>query len=157
VVLRTFSKVYGLAAMRVGWGVFPPEIAAQLRKILNPNNISAASQAAATAAMRDQAYMRKVRGETAARRDRFAAQMRGLGLGVPESHTNFALLRFASPKAASAAGQALRDEGILMRGIGGYGLADCLRATIGAEEDMQLARDILATWSNGWSNGETTT
>lgn len=153
VVLRTFSKAYGLAGMRVGWGVFPPEIAAQLRKILNPNNISAASQAAATAAMRDQAYMRKVRSETAARRDRFAAQMRGLGLGVPESHANFALLRFASPNAASAAGQALRDEGILMRAMGGYGLADCLRATIGAEEDMQLARDILATRSNG----ETTT
>jgi histidinol-phosphate/aromatic aminotransferase/cobyric acid decarboxylase-like protein len=133
--------------------VFPPEIAAQLRKIINPNNISAASQAAATAAMRDQAYMRKVRGETAARRDRFAAQMRDLGLGVLESHTNFALLRFASTEAASSAGRTLRAEGILMRAMGGYGLADCLRVTIGAEEDMQLAHDTLAAWSNG----ETTT
>jgi histidinol-phosphate/aromatic aminotransferase/cobyric acid decarboxylase-like protein len=139
--------------MRVGWGVFPPEIAAQLRKIIFPNNISAASQAAATAAMHDQAYMRKIRDETAKRRNHFAAQMRGLGLGVPESHTNFTLLRFASGEAASAAGQALRDEGILMRAMNGYGLADCLRATIGAEEDMQLAHDTLAAWSNG----ETTT
>jgi histidinol-phosphate aminotransferase len=149
VILRTFSKVYGLAGMRVGWGVFPTEIAGQLRKVLNPNNISAASQAAASAAIRDQAYMRRVRDETADRRDRFAAEMRGLGLSVPESHTNFVLLRFASTKAARAADKALRAEGIVMRPMGGYGLADCLRATIGTEADMQMARDILATWING--------
>jgi len=149
VILRTFSKVYGLAGMRIGWGVFPPKIAEQLRKILNPNNITTASQAAAAAAMRDQAHMRSVRDETADRRDRFAAEMRGLGLGVPESHSNFALLRFASAEAARAADQALRAEGILMRPMGGYGLADCLRATIGTEADMQIARDILATWING--------
>jgi histidinol-phosphate aminotransferase len=149
VILRTFSKVYGLAGMRVGWGVFPTEIAGQLRKVLNPNNISAASQAAASAAIRDQAYMRRVRDETADRRDRFAAEMRGLGLSVPESHTNFVLLRFASTEAARAADKALRAEGIVMRPMGGYGLADCLRATIGTEADMQMARDILATWING--------
>ena len=75
--------------------------------------------------------------------------MKTTGLGVPESRTNFALMRFASADAANAADQALRAEGIMMRAMGGYGLADCLRATIGREEDMQLAHDILATWSNG--------
>ena len=148
VILRTFSKVYGLAGMRVGWGVFPHEVAEQLRKILNPNNISATSQAAAAAAMRDQAHMRKVQEEIAERRDRFGARMRGLGLWVPDSHTNFALVRFASAKAANAADTVLRSEGIVMRMMGGYGLADCLRATIGGEEDMQRTGDILAAWTN---------
>jgi histidinol-phosphate aminotransferase len=147
-ILRTFSKVYGLASMRVGWGVFPADIAEQLRKILNPNNISAASQAAAAAAMRDQAHMRSVRDETIDRRNRFVARMRGLGLEVPDSHTNFALLRFASATAASAADAMLRADGIVMRAMSGYGLADCLRATIGREADMQRAGDILAAWIN---------
>lgn len=146
VILRTFSKAYGLAGMRVGWGVFPAGIAEQLRKILNPNNISAASEAAATAAMRDQAHMGRIRAETAGLRDRFVSRMRGLGLRVSDSHTNFALLRFASAEAAGAADVALRAEGIVMRGMAGYGLADCLRATIGGEQDMQLAGDILAAW-----------
>jgi len=146
VVLRTFSKVYGLAGMRAGWGLFPPKIAATLRKVLNPNNISAPAQAAAAAAMRDQPYMRQVRDETVARRDRFAGAMRQLGLTVPDSHTNFALLRFASDRAARDADRAVRAEGILLRSMGGYGLADCLRATIGSEDDMQRVRDILAAW-----------
>ena len=157
VILRTFSKVYGLAGMRVGWGVFAPDVAGQLRKVFNPNNISATSQAAATAAMRDQTHMRNIRAETVAHRDRFAGEMRGLGLSVGESHTNFVLLRFPSTEAARAAANALRAEGIVMRPMGGYGLADCLRATIGGVEDMQLAHDILADWLATWINRETTT
>lgn len=146
VVLRTFSKAYGLAGMRVGWGVFPVAIAEQVRKILNPNNISIASQAAATAAMRDQAHMRMVRDQTTARRERFATSVRGIGLEVPESHTNFVLIRFPAAHAAASADQALRAEGIILRGMGGYGLPDCLRATIGAEHDMELTHTTLTAW-----------
>ncbi len=130
VVMRTFSKAYGLAGARVGWGYFPPAIATEIRKLLNPNNISIASQAAATAAMRDQAHMRDVIARTADIRDRFADQCRAMGLRVPESHTNFVLLRFASAEEAQRADAALRAENLLMRGMGGYGLSDCLRATI---------------------------
>jgi histidinol-phosphate aminotransferase len=144
VILRTFSKVYGLASMRVGWGVFPAAVAVELRKVLNPSNIGAAAQAAAAAAMRDQTYMLRVRAETAARRDHFAARMRDLGISVPQSHTNFALLCFPSAASAAAAEQALHAEGILLRSMDGYGLANCLRATIGAPHDMELAYQILA-------------
>jgi histidinol-phosphate aminotransferase len=146
VVLRTFSKVYGLAGMRIGWGVFPMASAADLRKVQNPGSVSAVSLAAAAAAMRDQAYMRRVRDETAERRDRFAGSLRQLGLIVPTSHTNFVLIRFASAEAAQRANQALRARGVVLRPMGGYGLADCLRATIGSEDDMQLVRDALAAW-----------
>jgi histidinol-phosphate aminotransferase len=146
VVLRTFSKAYGLAGLRVGWGVFPGPVAGELRKLLNPNNVSAVSQAAATAAMNDQDHRSAVCAETAGRRDRFVARVRQLGLRVPQSHTNFALLRFADAAAAARADRMLRAEGILLRAMAGYGLADCLRATIADEADMDLAATVLAAW-----------
>lgn len=142
-VLRTFSKAYGCAGLRVGWGVFPPAVASEMRKILNPNNISGVSQAAAAAAMRDQAYMHQTVRDTAAIRDRFAERMRGVGLGVPDSRTNFCLLVFDSPESALAADNALRTDGIAMRGMGGYGLAQCLRATIADGAIMQRAAQCL--------------
>lgn len=143
VVMRTFSKAYGLAGARVGWGVFPPAIAAEIRKVLNPNNVSIPSQAMATAAMRDQAHMRETVSQTAAIRDRFAEGCRALGLSVPPSHTNFVLIRFANVEAAQKADQALRSGGMLMRGMGGYGLADCLRATICREAIMDRCLAVL--------------
>ena len=74
--------------------------------------------------------MRDVVTKTAAIRDRFAQDCRGLGLTVPESHTNFVLIRFDSTEQAQHADAALRAEKLLMRGMGGYDLSDCLRATI---------------------------
>lgn len=143
VVMRTFSKAYGLAGARAGWGYFPPEIAGELRKLLNPNNISIASQAAAAAAMRDQAHMLDVVARTAHIRDRFAEDCRALGLTVPESHTNFVLMRFASVEDAQRADAALRAENLLMRGMGGYGLSDFLRATICEAPVMDRCLTVL--------------
>lgn len=144
VVLRTFSKAYALAGMRVGWGLFPPEIAVEVRKLLNPNNVSVVSQAACASAMIDQTWMREACRVIADRRDRFAGNIRQLGLSVPESNTNFILINFASPAAAMAADEALKAEGIFMRGMSGYDLPASLRATIGAEDDMQLALEVLS-------------
>ncbi|MTH99161.1 histidinol-phosphate transaminase [Roseibium sp. RKSG952] len=143
VVMRTFSKAYGLAGARAGWGYFPPEVADELRKLLNPNNISIASQAAAAAAMRDQAHMQDVVARTAHIRDRFTEDCRALGLTVPESHTNFVLMRFASAEDAQRADAALRAENLLMRGMGGYGLSDCLRATICEASVMDRCLTVL--------------
>ncbi len=143
VVLRTFSKAYGLAGARVGWGVFPPEIASEVRKVLNPNNVSIPSQIMAATAMRDQAHMQETVNRTAAIRDRFANECRALGLTVPYSHTNFVLIRFADVETAQKADHALRVEGLLMRGMGGYGLGDCLRATICPQEIMDRSLAVL--------------
>lgn len=143
VVLRTFSKAYGLAGMRVGWGVFPSQIAKQVRKVMNPNNISVADQAAACAAVPDQAYMRATCLLTAQLRDRFIGQLRAAGFDVAESFTNFALIRFDSPEAAKRADIALRAEGVFLRAQGGAGLADCLRVTVGQEDDMNTAATLL--------------
>lgn len=144
VVLRTFSKAYGLAGARVGWGLFPPEIALQVRKLLNPNNVSTASQAASAAAMRDQGYMRALCRETAERRERFRTAITRLGLDAVPSSTNFVLIVFPSDAAAGAAHEALYSEGIVMRPMGGYGLKNCLRATIAGEAEMDAAVSVLS-------------
>lgn len=146
VVLRTFSKAYALAGCRAGWGLFPEAIGAETRKLLNPNNVSAMSQAMAAAAMRDQAHMRGIAAETAAIRDRFAARLGAAGYRVPPSHTNFVLIPFASAGAAREADARLRAAGLLMRGMGGYGLSHCLRATVAAEGHMERAAAILAAF-----------
>jgi histidinol-phosphate aminotransferase len=146
VVLRTFSKAYALAGMRVGWGVFPPAIAAEVRKLLMPNNISGASQAAAAAAMADQDHMRTIRTRTIELREQYSGDVRRLGLQVPQSHTNFIVVRFAGAHGASGAEAWLRNEGVIARGLAGYGLPDCLRVTVGETGDMALATELLDAW-----------
>lgn len=143
VVLRTFSKAYGLAGMRVGWGLFPPEIAREVRKVMNPNNITTAGQAAAKAALVDQAYMRETCRETARLRDGLRTRLQQAGLNVPESFTNFILIRMGSFEAAHRADEALRAEGVFLRPQGGAGLADCLRATIGVADHLDIVAGLL--------------
>ena len=143
VVLRTFSKAYAMAGARVGWGLFPPDVAGEIRKVLNPNNVSVVSQAAATAAMQDQAHMKRVVAGTAKIRDRFAADLRALGLTVPRSQTNFVLIRFADVAQARRANAKLRENGLLLRPMDGFGLADCLRATICEDTVMRRVLTVL--------------
>ena len=143
VVLRTFSKAYGLAGMRVGWGVFPPDIAAQLRKVMNPNNISVAGQAAAVAAVADQTYMQKTCDLTAGLREGFRRRLLGAGFNVPESFTNFVLVGTTSAEEAQRIDAFLRSKGVFLRPQGGVGLPHCLRATISTGEDLDVAATLL--------------
>lgn len=136
VVLRSLSKAYGLAGARIGWGLFAPQIAAEVRKMQNSNQVSTVSLAMAVAALEDQAYMRSTVARTADSRDRFAQGLKAAGYEIPESRTNFVLVRFADAAAATAADSALRGADIVVRGMAGYGLADCLRITIGPPEVM---------------------
>lgn len=149
VVLRTLSKAYGLAGARVGWGLFPPSVATEVRKMQNSNQVTTASLAMAVAAVEDEAYMRETVARTAGIRDRFAQDLRAAGYGVPESRTNFVLIRFPDTAAAEAAERALRAADIIVRGLGGYGLTDCLRATVGPQETMDQALRILIDMHGG--------
>jgi histidinol-phosphate aminotransferase len=149
VVLRTFSKAYGLAGMRIGWGVFPLDIATQTRKIMNPNNISVAAQAAAIGALNDQDYMKATRSATIQLRDDFATRLRRAGFEIPESFTNFVLIRFANPQAARSADAALRADGIMARGQAGAGLPECLRITMGQPAEMDRTAQLLEAWIEG--------
>ncbi len=136
IVLRTFSKAYCMAGQRLGWGVFPDHIASEIKKLLNPNNVSIVAQAMGTAAMLDQSYLRYVVDHTATIRDKFRDTL-ALSLATPESHTNFVLVPFADSNEASKADAALKDAGFVARGMGGYGLDHCLRVTMASAEAMQ--------------------
>ncbi|MEI9401213.1 histidinol-phosphate transaminase [Mesorhizobium argentiipisi] len=144
VVLRSLSKAYGLAGARIGWGLFAPRIAAEVRKMQNSNQVSTVSLAMAVAAIEDQVYTRATVVHTSDIRDRFAQGLRAAGYEVPESRTNFVLIRFADAAATAAADSALRGADIVVRGLSGYGLTDCLRITIGPQEVMDSALRILA-------------
>ncbi len=147
VILRTFSKAYGLAGMRVGWGHFPHGIAQAVRCVMNPNNVSSCGQAAAHAAVLDHDYMVSTCTKTAAQRELFCSRLRAGGFDIAESHTNFVLIRFKDAQAAQRADEALRAEGVILRAQGGAGLAHCLRATVGAAADMDKAASVLERWA----------
>lgn len=122
--------------MRVGWGAFPEHIVKHVRKIMNPNTVSVAVQAAACAALKDHAYMRTTCQSTASARDRFITRLRTSGYDVAESFTNFVLIRFDSPEVAKQADMALQSEGVFLRPQSGAGLPERLRVTFGQAEDM---------------------
>lgn len=143
VVLRTFSKAYGLAGCRVGWGVFPPAIVGEMRKVMNPNNISTATQASARAALEDQTYMRETCAMLDATKGDARKRLRATGISVEPSFTNFLLLDFGAPALADKADALLRAKGIFLRGQAGVGLPQCLRMTIGPTDDVAAALAVL--------------
>ena len=146
VILRTFSKAYGLAGCRVGWGVFPPEVAGELRKVINPNNVTAPAQAAALAALGDQGYMHETCTLTSELREVMAARLRQAGFCVRPSFTNFLLIELKDAEAAMRAEAALQDEGIFLRPQGGAGLPHALRMTIGPVGATNDAVSLLECW-----------
>lgn len=143
VVLRTLSKAYGLAGARVGWGLFPPSAAAEVRKVQNSNQVTTASLAMAVAAVDDQPYMHDVRDRTIALRKRFAGALGAVGYSIPTSYTNFVLIPFPDAAIAKTTELALGSAGLVVRNMGGYDLGNCLRVTIGADQAMQSALAIL--------------
>lgn len=145
-VLRTFSKAYGLAGFRLGWGLFPDPVARELRKIINPNAVTHPSQAAALAALEDQDYMVETCALTARARDRARSALKEAGFDVAPSHTNFLLIPFADEAAAMDAERALQREGIILRRQQGAGLPHALRMTIAEEAAMAAAITQLRRW-----------
>ncbi|MDE0210848.1 MAG: histidinol-phosphate transaminase [Boseongicola sp.] len=146
VILRTFSKAYGLAGCRVGWGTFPAGIAVEVRKVLNPSNVTAISQAAARAALQDDAYMRETCAMTAERRDQAAAKLAALGMRCLSGSTNFLLLDLETQERARSAEARLRSGRAVVRAQGAAGLPHCLRMTIGPARELDNAISLLETW-----------
>ena len=146
VMLRTFSKIYGLASLRLGWAYCPPEVAGVLNRIRGPFNVTAAAQQAGVAALRDQDHVARSRSHNAAQLTWFRTQAIERGLEVLPSVGNFVLLRFAKEEGRDAAAAAahLKSRGVLVRAMGAYGLGDCLRVTIGTEAEMQAVVEALA-------------
>lgn len=146
VVTRTFSKIYGLGGLRLGWAYCPPAVADVLNRVRNPFNVSSPAQAAGCAALNDQALLARAHAHNDRWRAWTAEALRGFGLVVPDSACNFVLVRFPAElgRSAPAADGVLRQEGIIARRMEAYGLPDCLRITIGLEDEMRAAVAALA-------------
>ncbi len=146
VMLRTFSKIYGLAALRLGWGYGPPAVIDVLNRVRGPFNVGAAAQAAGVAAVDDLLFVDAARAHNESWRDWTAAALRRLGLTVYPAIANFVLVDFAGREGTDAerARLFLKSRGILVRQMAAYGLPSCLRVTIGTADDMPAVVEALA-------------
>ena len=147
VVTHTFSKLHGLAALRIGWGYAPLEMAQAIDRIRMPFNTSIAAQRAAVAALGDEDFQRASLEFVETWRSWLAQQIGGLGLEtVGPSAANFVLVGFskAPGRTAAEAEAFLASRGLLVRGLGMYGLPDHLRITIGLEAQNRALVDALA-------------
>jgi histidinol-phosphate aminotransferase len=147
IVLRTFSKTYALAGFRVAWAYCPPEAVEYLRRIQVPAIVNSVAQAIAAIAVRDQEYVCAFKREMRAIRRCFIDRLSRLnGLEALESEANFVLLRTRSQAEATSLDAFLRQHGIVLRRQAAVGLGDCLRATIGSEEQMQFVAARILEW-----------
>jgi histidinol-phosphate aminotransferase len=146
VVTRTFSKIHGLAALRVGWGYAPLEMVQAMERIRAPFNVNLPAQFAAVAALGDKAFQARSRELVLQWRPWLTQQLGGLGLEAAPSQGNFVLAGFPREKGRSAqeAEAFLSSRGILVRGLGNYGLPDHLRITVGLEHQNRTVVDALA-------------
>lgn len=133
IMTRTFSKIYGLGGLRVGWGYGPKELIDVLNRVRQPFNLSDIQMQVAEAAVRDTDFVKRCRSDNARLRAWLAEALAELGVPSDTSCANFILARFASEKEASACDEFLKKEGIIVRKVAGYGLPNCLRITVGDE------------------------
>ncbi len=143
VMTRTFSKIYGLGGMRLGWCYAPPAIVDVLGRVRGPFNVNAAAMAAGIAALAEPGWIETSVAHNDAWRARLTETLTALGIKVWPSECNFVLLDFDSPERAKAADAHLRSRGLILRAMGGYGLPAMLRLTIGNAEECGLVIEAL--------------
>ncbi len=137
VMTRTFSKLFALGGLRLGWAYCPPAVADVLNRLRGPFNVSSPALAAGLAAVEDVAFQDLVRAHNDHWRPWLEEQLAALGLAVVPSVANFVLVRLGSPERARAADAFLRGKGIIVRAMKSYHLPDCLRITVGTGEELQ--------------------
>jgi len=142
VMTRTFSKIHGLGGLRVGWGYGPAHVIEVLTRLRGPFNVSGPALAAAEAAVRDTGFTGRCLTENTANRATLTAALREAGVACDDSEANFVLARFADRAAAEACDRALRDAGIIVRRVAGYGFPEALRITVG---DPAACERVAAT------------
>ncbi|WP_428541770.1 histidinol-phosphate transaminase [Profundibacter sp.] len=144
VMTRTFSKIYGLGGLRIGWGYGPKPLIDILNRVRGPFNLSQAQMAAAIAAVRDQEYVTKCRAENTRLRAWLAEALAELGVPSDTSTANFILARFASEEEAVACDAYLKSQGLIVRLVKGYKLPNCLRITVGDEASCRRVAHAVA-------------
>lgn len=142
IVSRTFSKVYGLAGLRVGYGVAQPGLTDLLNRIRQPFNVNAVAQAAAQAALQDQEFVRRSVALNDSGRRQLLEALGAMGLELAPAHGNFVLVRVGP---AARVYQALLARGVIVRPVANYGLPQWLRVTVGLpQENARLLRELPA-------------
>jgi len=144
VMTRTFSKIYGLGGMRIGWCYAPSAVVDVLNRVRTPFNVSAAAQQAAIAALTEPGWVEKGAAHNALYRPRLAAGLEAAGFKVWPSEGNFVLADLGTSEEANAADAFLRIQGIIVRRVAGYGLPHCLRITVGTAEEVDLVIDACS-------------
>ncbi|MCC6914365.1 MAG: histidinol-phosphate transaminase [Rhodospirillaceae bacterium] len=148
IAMRTFSKIYGLASVRLGWGFGAKNIVGVMERIRSPFNVSRPAQFAGLAALADRDHVARTKAHTKKWLAIGLQRLRGLGLKVGESHGNFLLPEFPKVpgKTAAECDAFLQENGIIVRRVDGYGLPNHLRVTIGDEEEMTVLLDVMAAF-----------
>jgi histidinol-phosphate aminotransferase len=146
VMTRTFSKIHGLAALRLGWAYCPASIADVLNRIRGPFNVSAPAIAAGIAAIEDYAHQEAAVCHNDKWLPWLSAELEQLGLKVTPSVANFILIHFPSgeAKGAAAAESYLKSKAVLLRRVGAYGLPNALRMTVGTEAENRATVAALS-------------
>lgn len=147
---RTFSKIYGLGGLRMGWGYGPAEVVNTLHRLRGPFNANISALAAGEAAVLDTDYTEKCRSLNGQWREFLREKLLGMGIACDASQTNFVLARFGSEEEADAADKALGDAGLIVRAVKSYGLAECLRITVGKGADCKRVAQVLQDFKEGW-------
>ncbi|WP_144639268.1 histidinol-phosphate transaminase [Bordetella genomosp. 13] len=140
IVTRTFSKAYGLACLRVGYGVAQAEVAAMLRRLRAPFSVTSVAQAAAIAALADRQFLQQTVRVNAQGREQLYAGFDALGLRYLRSYANFVLVRVGD--GAALAGR-LEQHGLIVRPVGGYGLPAWLRVSVGSAQNNARLLDAM--------------
>jgi histidinol-phosphate aminotransferase len=142
ILMRTFSKIYGLAGLRIGYGIGNPEFIAALEKIRQPFNINLFAQTAALAALDDTEHVRKTRQNNFAGLEFFERAFRDLKLEFVQSHANFILVRVGEGQKIF---EAIQKQGVIVRPMGGYQLPEWIRISIGTPKENKRCLEALKT------------
>ena len=149
VMTRTFSKIYGLGGLRIGWGYGPRPIIDVLNRVRQPFNLSNTQLAVAEAAVKDQAHVTKSRENNTRLRAWMAEALAEHGVPSDTSCANFILARFASEEEALAADAYLKSQGLIVRIVSSYGLPKCLRITVGDESACRRVAHAIGQFKGG--------
>lgn len=142
IVTRTFSKAYGLAALRAGYAIAHPDLIRLMEPIRESFNLNALALQAARIALSDDRHLARVKAENAIQRDKLSDGLQALGITVLPSQTNFVLAHFGDR--SDAIENALFRKGVMVRPMKGYGLGDYLRITVGTDAENRRFIEVLS-------------
>ncbi len=149
ITLRTFSKVYGLAGLRVGYGFAHEDLICNLLKVKLPFEPSSLAEAAGVAALRDKAFLHRSLEVNVRGMEMMSAGLRGRGFEVVPSEANFLMVVLPDGRAAHELAEGLLRLGVIIRPLGAFGLPQCVRISIGTDEENRICLEAVDQVTSG--------